>query len=252
MQPFPLSAPAFAGDSRHVPAGNAFEWLQRGWTIFAGAPGIWVVIALIVLITNFLLMLVPIIGQAGSLVLTPMIAAGTLNVCRKEALAKDGEEPRIVDLFWAFAHRTGPLATLGVIYMCGMVLLLVMAALLTGGGAFLGALFGGSRGVGGAIGGGLVAALLAAFVVLIGSVPLFMAIWFAPALVGFHDMAPFDALRASFFACLKNFGAITVFSVVFMIAAFFATLFAGLGWLVLLPILFGALYASYRDVFPAS
>ena len=41
--------------------------------------------------------------------------------------------------------------------------------------------------------------------------PLFMAIWFAPALVFFNRMAPVDALKASFNACLKNFLSLLVY-----------------------------------------
>jgi hypothetical protein len=36
------------------------------------------------------------------------------------------------------------------------------------------------------------------------SLPIVMAIWFAPALVVFNAMQPVDALKASFHACLKN------------------------------------------------
>lgn len=249
MEPFPIAAPPYAGDSRQVPSGNAFEWLKSGWATFIAAPGVWVVITLIMLIGNILLSMIPILGQVASLILMPMLTAGTLRACRR---AGEGQEPAITDLFWAFQNRTGPLAAVGLLYTAGLAALTAATFVVVGGGAFAGALFGGKMGTAGAVGGGVVAGLVAAVIVLVASVPLFMAVWFAPALVAFNDMAPVAAMRASFFACLRNIWPITVFSLVFMVAAFFATLPAGLGWLLLLPVVFGALYASYRDIFPAT
>lgn len=249
MAPFPLAPPAFSGDSRRVPAGNAFEWLRNGWTLFVAAPVVWFFIALALLLANVILAMVPLFGQIASLVLAPMLAAGGLQACRNSAELRG---PAFTDLFWAFQNRTVPLATLGLIYLAGMAALVAVSVVLVGGGAFAGALFGGGHSTAGAVGGGLFASLLAGLIVLLAGIPLFMAIWFAPALVAFNDMAPVDALRASFFACLKNLGAIVVFSIVFVVAGFFATLLAGLGWLILLPVVFGALYASYRDVFPTA
>ena len=34
METFPIQAPAFNGNSRAVPASNAFEWLKQGWALF--------------------------------------------------------------------------------------------------------------------------------------------------------------------------------------------------------------------------
>ena len=47
-------------------------------------------------------------------------------------------------------------------------------------------------------------AKLAMLLTLALSLPVFMALWFAPALVFFNGMAPVDALKASFNACAKN------------------------------------------------
>jgi uncharacterized membrane protein len=62
-------------------------------------------------------------------------------------------------------------------------------------------------------------------------------------------MKPVDAMKASFAAGQKNWLAMSVFGVILMVAAFFATLPLGLGFLLLLPIFCGAVYASYRDIF---
>ena len=79
-----------------------------------------------------------------------------------------------------------------------------------------------------------------------------MAIWFAPALVFFNNMPPLDALKASFNACLKNILAFLVYGLIVLVLMFFAALPAGLGFLVLIPVLSGSVYASYRDIFLAN
>ena len=84
------------------------------------------------------------------------------------------------------------------------------------------------------------------------SLPVFMALWFAPALVFFNGMAPIAALKASFDACLKNTLAFLVYGLIVLVLDFFAALPVMLGFLVLIPVLAGSLYASYRDVFVAN
>ena len=83
------------------------------------------------------------------------------------------------------------------------------------------------------------------------SVPLMMALWFAPALVLFNRMSPLGALRASFDACLKNTLPFLIYGLILMVLAFFATLPALLGYLLLIPVVSGSVYAAYRDIFLA-
>lgn len=246
--PFPLAAPAFAGGSRSVPAGNAFEWMRSGWALFVGAPGVWIAVAIIMMILLLVVPMVPLIGWIASPVLTPIIAAGALHACRR---AGAGETPQVGDLFWGFSQRTGPLAMLGVIYAVGMIAIVVIAFFVVGGGVLGGMMMGQMSGVAGA-GAALGGTLLALLFIVATSLPLIMGMCYAPPLVAFHEMEPVAAMKASFGACLKNIGSLTVFGVVLFIAAFIAALPLGLGMLIFLPVATGAFYASYRDVFPAS
>jgi hypothetical protein len=45
--------------------------------------------------------------------------------------------------------------------------------------------------------------MLAGLLVMVLSVPVIMATWFAPALVFFHDMKPADAMRPALMPGLK-------------------------------------------------
>jgi uncharacterized membrane protein len=79
--------------------------------------------------------------------------------------------------------------------------------------------------------------------------PLFMALWFAPALAVFHQQGPAEAMKNSFVACLKNVVPFLLYSVILLLLTFVASIPFGLGWLVLGPVLAASLYTSYRDIF---
>ena len=60
---------------------------------------------------------------------------------------------------------------------------------------------------------------------------------------------PFDAMKSSLGACLQNFVAFLIFGILGAVAGFVAMLPLGLGLIVLAPVMIGAAYASYLDVF---
>ncbi len=245
MEHFPIPAPAFNGGSRVVSAGNAFEWLKQGWALFVANPGIWIAMTIVLLVVILGLHIVPLIGTLAANLLTPLLGAGILRACQKAA---NGETPDVADLFIGFKQNTGNLVMLGVLYMVAMLVVVIIVVVLGGGSVTGGLMMGRPAGFGLAFGGMMVAMLLS----LVLSVPLFMAIWFAPALVFFNNMPPVDAFKASFNACLKNMLAFLVYGLIVMVLMFFAALPVGLGFLVLIPVLSGSVYVSYRDIFVAN
>jgi uncharacterized membrane protein len=257
---FPLPPPAFSGVSRKVAAGNAFEWLQQGWALFAAAPGIWIAMSLLLLVILFAVQVVPVFGHLAAALLAPVLTAGALHGCRR--LAND-EALEVSDLFWGFRQRSGSLMLLGVLALAATLMIMLAVMIFVGGGLMAGFMAGpGQMGshMGGFLGSGsgaglgmaLGSVLFGLLVSLLAGVPLSMALWFAPALVAFHDMPPVNAVKASFSACLRNWLPMSVLGLMLTIASFFAVIPLGLGLLLLIPIVIGAIYASYRDLFVAS
>jgi uncharacterized membrane protein len=80
---------------------------------------------------------------------------------------------------------------------------------------------------------------------------LIMAMQFAPLLVFFNNVTPLMAMKLSLQAFLNNITAMLVYGVTFIILAILASIPMMLGWLVLLPLVFTSLYASYSEIFPA-
>lgn len=242
MDNFPIPAPPFAGNSRRAPPSAAFDWFRQGWAMFMVNAGVWVAIAVLFIVAMLGLSIVPMIGQLAANLLLPVFCAGLMFASRRAA---SGESPAVADLFTGFRVNTGPLVLLGVLYMLGMLAISAVIFLLAGGSLAGAVALGRPAGFGFAFGG----MMLAVIIWLALSVPLLMAICFAPALVAFHDMAPAAALKASFAACLKNAVVFLVYGLISLVLCFFAALPAGIGFLVLLPVLAGSLYAAYRDIF---
>ena len=244
MEPFPIPAPAFNGRSRTVGVGAAFEWLQLGWGMFMVNPGMWVAIALVLIVGFLLLVAVRLGGTLFICLLAPVLIAGLLTICRKASTTGAFE---LQDLAVGFKTSTSPLLILGLIFMVATGLINLVVFLLFSGSVVGGMMTPGIAGLGVFLGGSLLAFLLSTLLF----VPLSMAMWFAPALVFFNNMPPINACKASLNACLKNILPFLIFGLIVSVLTFFAALPVGLGFLVLLPVLSGALYASYQDVFVA-
>jgi uncharacterized membrane protein len=139
---------------------------------------------------------------------------------------------------------------LGALLLAASVLIFLVVGAL-GFGAVMGMAAGGSQHSAGGVMAALGAGMVALLVGLVLGALLAMAFWFAPALVVFRNVAPVEAVRASFAANLKNLLAFLVFGVVYFVAAIVASIPFGLGWLVLVPLSVLTVYVSYKDVFGA-
>ena len=229
-----------ADEPKSVEAGRGLARLSEGWGLFKQAPAIWIAMTVIAGIAFIAIGLVPMLGQLDSPLLSVIVAGGIMLGCR--ALDR-GEPLTIAHLFAGFQSHLSPLLVIGALYLAGMFVIVFIAAAFTGGAAF--ALWRGGPDVGTAIG----SVLLVILIVLLLMIPLLMALWFAPALVVLHDVAPVEAMKRSVRACLRNLLAFLVYGLVAFILGVFASIPFALGWLVLLPVLAASAYASYRDIF---
>jgi hypothetical protein len=240
-----------AGEPRAVDAGQGWNWIAEAWGLFLKSPGVWIVDFIILLIAYALLHILPFLGQLATFVLWPIVLGGLMLGCR--ALAH-GEKFEVAHVAAGFKTNTSQLVMLGIF---NLVILLVIggialvAMLVAGGGAVFAAVSVDSLMTALLSGALMLFALLGLLVVLLLSIPLVMAMWFAPSLVVFRNASAADAMVLSFNACLKNFLPFFVYCVIALIPCIvlFVTV---LGWLVLFPTLIASIYTSYRDVFADS
>lgn len=239
---FPMAPAPFDGASREVDADACFDWLRQGWAMFLANPGVWIGCTILLLIIMMAISIVPFFGQVAAHLLVPLFGAGMIQICRH---LSDGVEPQVADLFAGFRHGGGQLIMVGVFFATGVFGIAFIAFLLVSGGIFNGVVTGRVAGFGIAFGG----IMLAGLMVMVLSVPVIMATWFAPVLVFVHGMQPLAAMKASFAAGVKNWLPMSIFGTFLVVVLFFAMLPLGLGLLLLLPIWSGAVFASYRDIF---
>ena len=233
---------SFDPAGRTVEAGRGLEWLKQGWQLFTRNPGMWIAIAVILMAIVVALSLVPVVGTLAVNFLLPVFAGGILLGCRSLAA---GGAFGIDALFAGFKQNTTNLILVGVFYLVGVLAITVLVFLVGGGAAVTGGMMGRGPGVGMALGGFFLAMLL----MLVLFVPLAMAVWFAPALVVFRNVAPLEAMKASFFACLKNLVPFLVYGVILFVLLMIAMIPFGLGMLIMLPVTMGSVYASYAEIF---
>lgn len=231
----------FIPDGQVVPAGRGLNWISRGWEMFRAAPGAWIGLSVVFLAIVFVLAMIPVVNVLLNLVL-PIFVGGIMVGCKAQ---EEGGELRVGHLFAAFQGYAGKLALVGVMYVVGIIVIALAVAVVGGGIGFGSAMMGGGSPSPAAF-------LVPALIAVLFFVPLAMAVWYAPALVIFHAVAPVQAMKSSFFACLKNFMPFLVYSLVLMVLAIAASLPLGLGWLVLVPVSQASIYASYRDMFTRS
>ena len=227
-------------EPRSCDADRGLAWLAEGWRYFRLAPLAWIAITVVLTIAVLVFAWIPIVGQLATTLLSILFAGGLMLGCR----ALDRGEPLSVShLFAGFTGHLSPLLVVGALYVAALFVIVVAVSLLTGG-ALAGVLKGGVH-AGGAIGTILLAILAGALIL----VPLAMATWFAPALTTLHGIAPVEAMKLSFRGCLRNILAFLVYGVLCFLLAILASIPAGLGWLVFLPVLAASVYASYKDIF---
>ena len=245
----PYAAPdskagSFHAEGRTVAAGRGWDWIVEAFALFRRQPGVWILIVLFAGILFIAISMVPVLGSLASALLFPIFAGGLMLGCRD---LDQGRSLEIAHLFSGFKDKAGNLVMIGVFNLVGWVIIAFAVAAVAGGGVLMGVMRGGIEGAGLSIASLLLAALLVAAL----SVPLYMATWFAPALIVLGDLAPVAAVKASFFACLGNWIPFMVYSVVLLLLCAVAAIPAGLGFLVLIPVLAASVYTAYGDIFCA-
>jgi len=231
-------------EGRVVAAGRGWDWIVEAFALFRKQPGIWILMALALGAMFIVLGLIPLLGSFASALLFPIFAGGLMLGCKD--LDRNGPF-EFEYLFAGFRQKTGDLVMVGAFNLIGWVVIAFVIVTVIGGGVFMGVMRGGMEGAGLSIVSMLIAMLLVAGM----SVPLYMATWFAPVLIVLHDMSAAAALKASFFACLRNWLPFLVYGLVLMAASMIAAIPFGLGFLVLVPVLVASIYTAYRDIFCA-
>jgi hypothetical protein len=250
---------------RLVAARQGVTWVKLGVGTFFKQP-----LALAGLFFMFMALMsvagmVPLIGLPLAMILLP---ACTLGLMAASLEATQGRFPMPWILLTAFrsgAPTLRAMLILGAWYALGFVAVMGLSYLVDGGG-FAGMYLAGQAPTAEMLASGRFQAAMWVFIGF--HLPLSLLFWHAPALVHWHGVSPAKSLFFSFMACYKNFGALTVFALVWvllffamaLVVALLATLlgnpeFAGVAMfpaaMLMVSMFFTSLYFTFRDSFVA-
>ncbi|HKO89162.1 MAG TPA: BPSS1780 family membrane protein [Burkholderiales bacterium] len=232
----------FIPDGQVVSIGNAWPWITQGWRLFREQPGMWIGGLLLIALILMAIAFIPYAGIVAMALLYPIFGGGIMigaNSVWKNGSMEFGH------FFAGFQNRFGALATLGVIFMlCSLVINLLIASI-----AGLDATYFFNPGS------ELPENLdwqrywLGTLVGLAIWVPIYMTLWFAPALVLLNDMSVAQAMKTSFLACLKNFLPFLLYGVLLTVLTIVSAIPLGLGLFITMPLWVITIYTAYRDIF---
>ena len=231
---------------KRVPAGTGWDWVARGWRLFARAPLMWVISVVLLFIVAFATNLLPIVGSIVFQLIQAVIAGGFVAACRSLERGGDFE---LEHLLAGFQTRFGKLVALGALVLLGWVLIALVFAMFAGVAIFSAFMTGDAENVLAAAAASSLSLMLGVLVALALMVPLMAAYWFAPPLVMLHGMDPVAAMKASFGGAMRNFTPFLLYGLVMTVAALIAAIPFGLGFLVWIPVAITSTYAAYRDIF---
>lgn len=229
-------------EPRALSAGAGLSWLSDSWALVKSDLGIWVLITLALIAIQFVMGVVPVVGDIASSLIGPVLTGGVLMGVRAIAA---GERLRFDHLFAGFKENFMPLLglgalTLGILIVFGIII----------GGAFVGMnmdLLEGEMSRPEDLLNGVNTGLIAVGVILL--LLVMMLFWFTTQLVALNNVPVFQALVMSFKACLRNPLALIVYSLLVVVLLILGALPLLLGLLVVVPWLFTSMYVSYRQIF---
>jgi uncharacterized membrane protein len=231
---------------RAARAGAGWDWVVQGWRLFTRAPLMWIVSIVALFVVAIVVSLVPIVGTLAFQLLQAVFTGGYVFACRSLERGGDFE---IEHLLAGFQRRFVSLLVVGVLLLVGWVAIFMVFAMFAGFSLFAAFASGDPDMALGALAASAGTLMLGVLVMLALMVPLLAAYWFAPALVMMHDVPPVTAMKESFFACFRNFGAFLVYGLVMLVGAILAAIPFGLGFLVWVPLAIASTYVAYRQIF---
>lgn len=229
---------------KKLEAGQGLAWYGCGWNLFKQNATVWVLFGVIFLVINFVMSLIPVLGRYLLTLILPLLVAGFLMGADD---LRHGRTLEIGTLFRAFSSksiRTSLLILGGILLGFAILWLLVMLVFVGTSVMHMGL---GGQGMGPGV--MMKGAGFGFVTTLIISVVATMCVFFALPLVTFDSVEVVEAVKISFQAAMTNIVPFLLFLVVNMFLSVIALIPFGLGFIVLVPIVFCAVFCAYEGVF---
>ncbi len=249
-----------------VPAKTGVQWFKLGVRTFVKQPLALSGLFFMFMAVMSVLTLIPLIGNVLALALLPAATLGLMAATEETTKGKFPMPTVLLSAFRAGKAQLRAMLILGLLYAVGFMLVLGISATVDGGKFARLYLIGGSMTAETLMEPDFESAVLLATCLYM---PLSLLFWHAPALVHWHGVAPVKSLFFSLVACVRNFWAFTVYSLVWlgafigmgMVVAVVAALIgspeavSGIMFpvaMVMAAMFFTSIYFTFRDCFDAT
>ena len=195
-----------------VPAKTGVQWFKLGVRTFFKQPLALSGLFFMFMAAMSIFSLVPVLGNVLALAILPGATLGLMAATRETVNSKFPMPKVLFSGFSAGRQQLRAMLVLGLIYAVGFLLVLGISATLDGGKFAHLYLFGGDMNTD-MLDGSFESAVILAMALYM---PLSLLFWHAPALVHWHGVSPVKSLFFSMVACLRNFWAFTVYSLMWL------------------------------------
>jgi uncharacterized membrane protein len=231
--------------AKSLSAGQGASWFSCGWELFKQDFGTWFIMFLIFIGLSIVLNFVPFIGPLALMIISPALMAGFMYAA---AELDQGNKIEIGYLFQGFRdkERMNKLLVLGVVYLLVQVFIIFIMFTVVGGSMMMSASQTGNVDPAEIMTAGMGISML---LIILVALVIMMGFIYSTQLVMLDNMAPIESIKASYAACFKNILPLLVFGLIYFLLAIVAAIPLFLGFLILIPVSFTALYCSYKSIF---
>lgn len=222
-----------------LPSGRGLSWITEGFNYFKQDVGTWLLVTLVGAVVLIGINTIPVLNFFGGF-FTYVFSGGLMLGAKAQ---HDGQPLTIGHLFAGFQHSFGSLLGLGAVAIGYSILAVIIAfgsmllKLPEFNLAALQQLF------------TLETLLFSSILMLVLLTPLFMGVWFAPALIVINKVPLFQAIFMSINGCLKNALPLTLYGLVLALLFIIGTIPLMLGLFVVMPIFYASIFISYREIY---
>ena len=183
-----------------VPARTGIQWVKLGLQTFGRQPLALAGLFFLYMTAMVLVLQIPVLGVVAAGMLVPAATLGLMAATEETTKGRFPMPTVLLSAFRVGRQRVRAMLVLGAIYTALSMAATALATLVAGD----------ATPTEGEIG-------AATLVALALHTPMFLMFWHAPALVHWHGVSPVKSLFFSLVACFRNFGAFTLYGVVWLV-----------------------------------
>lgn len=225
---------------------EGFSIFSDAWQIYKQSPVMWTLLSIAMFILVILFAIVPVLSIVTSFLMLPLMVG--LYIAARDV--DQGGSLRFGYLFSGFKANVWKLIGFTIVTSVLFILVMVVPVLMLGVTEVFAGMAEGAENINPELiqnnMGGL---MLLALFVTVGSVVLTMVTWFGAPLIALQSQGVFEAIGNALKGCVKNIWPLTLFSLAFLFWVVVASIPFGLGWFVLMPMMYITVYCAYRRIY---